>query len=174
MSTKGLRRAGSKHSRARALRSRGRVRPPPTGIHKLGAMNERIGTDIYIPLKGERGRVVFTTKALFKRMFLDDDEIGTRDLETLAKSLKQFSKPIASHKGGSRKGAGFDERYRDIAQTVRIQKLLRNREVTVEYDRTAEALEMTGPDELVQEVNAWFTKNWDDLVHLMEVEDKES
>ena len=117
-------------------------------------MSTRIGTDIYIPLKGERGRIVITAKALFKRMFEGDDQIGTRDLETIKKQLPHG-----------------DPRRRDIAQTVRIQKLLRNREVTVEYDRTAEALEMTGPDELVQEVNAWFTKNWDDLVHLMEYED---
>ena len=156
MPTKGLRRAGSKHSRARALRSRGRVRPPPTGIYKVGAMSTRIGTDIYIPLKGERGRVVMTTKALFKRMLLDDDEVGTRDLETIKKQL-----PYG------------DPRRRDIAQTVKIQKLLRNREVTVEWDRTAEVLEMTGPDELVHEVKAWFTKNWDDLVHLMEVENED-
>ncbi len=160
MSTKGLRRAGSKHSRARALRSRGRVRPPPTGIHKLGAMSTRIGTDIYIPLKGGRGRVIFTTKPLFKRMLLDDDEVGTRDLELLKKQL-----PYG------------DPRRRDIAETVRIQKLLRNPELAVEWNRKGKTkdgqLEMNGPDELVQEVKAWFTKNWDDLVHLMEIEDED-
>ena len=93
-------------------------------------------------------------------MLLDDGEIGTRDLELLKKQL-----PYG------------DPRRRDIAETVRIQKLLRNPELAVEWNRKGKTkdgqLEMNGPDELVQEVKAWFTKNWDDLVHLMEIEDED-
>ena len=134
------------------------VRAPPNGIHKLGAMSTRIGTDIYIPLKGERGRIVITAKALFKRMFEGDDQIGTRDLGTLKRQLPHG-----------------DPRKHDIAQTVRIQKLLQSRKVAVEYDRTpgAQGLETTSLDpELANEVHAWFDKHWDDLVFLTEVEDE--
>ena len=134
-------------------KDRGSVRAPPVGIRKLGAMSKRFGPDIYIPLKGERGRVVMTAKTLFRRMFEGDDQIGTRDLELLKKQL-----PFG------------DPRRRDIAQTVRIQKLLRSREVAVEYDRDAETLEITGPDDPAKEVGAWFDKHWDDLVFLTEVE----
>jgi hypothetical protein len=155
MATKGVRRAGSKHSRARALRSRGSVRAPPTGIHKLGAMDERLGTDIYIPLKGERGRVLMVAKSLFKRMYEGDDELGTRDLVRILKGLS------------------FDDpRRREIAVTVNIQRLLQSREVIVEYDRTAETVEITGPEGPAKEVGDWFDKHWKNLVFLMDVEDE--
>ena len=113
-------------------------------------MSTRIGSDISIPFKGERGRVVITTEALFKRMGDDDDEIGTRDLETIKKQL-----PYG------------DPRRRDIAVTVNIQRLLQSREVIVEYDRTAETVEITGPEGPAKEVGDWFDRHWGDLVLLI-------
>ena len=98
--------------------------------------------DILIPYKDGGGCLVINTSAIFSRIAEGDDQLDTRDLNRLVKAL--------SHD---------DPRKREIRQTLKIQRLLHVREVGVQYDRSAEMFEITGPEDIAKEVGAWFDRH---------------